>query len=225
MSSDYRNTRSAFENCEKQIFSRVGEFNIPQLAPVDVDMGNTKCIGFNFAKSEKHPEDKICHFYLDDYQFMRVWRDPDRYIPMLRRFKAVLTPDFSMYTDFPKAVQIFNRYRSQWLGAYWQSNGITVIPTICWSDEDSFEWCFDGIPKNSIISVSTVGCFSSKVSKVAWKRGYDECIKRLQPQKILLYGTAYEETEVDTNAPVEIVYVSNSNTDRFRVYSTVKRKA
>ena len=62
---------------------------------------------------------------------------------MFRRFRFVCTPDFSMYTDFPLALQINSHYRKHWLGAYWQSKGITVIPTIFWSDERSFEWCFD----------------------------------------------------------------------------------
>lgn len=220
----YKETRSAYENCEKEIFFGVGEYNIPELRSVDVDLSDLKCIGFNYAMGERKRADKIVHFYLDDYQFMRVWREADKYVPIMRQFKAVLTPDFSMYTNFPKAVQIFNRYRSQWLGAYWQERGVTVIPTICWSDKSSFEWCFDGIPTRSTISVSTVGCFNSARSRAAWKLGYDECINRLEPKKILLYGTPYEETQVDTNMPVEIVYVSNANTDRFRAIDMEKKK-
>lgn len=158
---NYREKRGAYLNCEKRIFSGTGAFDIPKMEPVNIGVEGHEVIGFNYAIGEKHPEDKICHFYLDDYQFERVWNDPDRYVSILKKFYAVLAPDFSLYLDFPKAVQIFNHYRKMWCAAYWQENGIAVIPTICWSDEASFEWCFDGIPKHSLISVSTVGGFGN----------------------------------------------------------------
>lgn len=75
------------------------------------------------------------HFFLDDYQFQRLWNTPDRYIESLQKFSCVLSPDFSLYTDYPTALQIYNHYRKHWIGAYLQLYGIEVIPTICWSDE------------------------------------------------------------------------------------------
>ena len=126
---NYRNTR-CYLNCEKHIFDGIGEFDSPVIEPFDMDIENVPLIGFNYAKTDKEPEKKIVHFYLDDYQFERVWNNPDIYLSVLQRFKAVLTPDFSMYTDFPKAVSIFNHYRKQWCGAYWQENDINVIPSI-----------------------------------------------------------------------------------------------
>lgn len=35
------------------------------------------------------------------------------------------------------------------------SKGIRVIPTVAWSDRGSFDFCFKGIPKGSIVAVST----------------------------------------------------------------------
>lgn len=57
-------------------------------------------------------------------------------IPMLQQFRYVLIPDFSLYTDFPKALQIWNHYRKHWIGAYMQLYGIDVIPTIAWNTEE-----------------------------------------------------------------------------------------
>lgn len=85
------------------------------IKPVDFD-GDTEFIPFNFAATSKDREKKSIHFFIDDYQFIRLWNDPDRYIPMLQQFQYVFTPDFSLYTDFPKAVQIFNHYRKHWIG-------------------------------------------------------------------------------------------------------------
>lgn len=204
---NYRETKNAYLNCEKKIFPGFGSFDTPEIKPVQVDVENTDLLGFNYAIGCKHPEDKICHFYLDDYQFERVWNDPDRYVPILKRFKAVLSPDFSMYADFPMAVQIFNQYRRQWCGAYWQENGINVIPTVCWSTPDSFGWCFDGIPENSLVCISTVGGFSSRQSKEAWLKGYHKALEVLHPSKILLFGKCFPEIEFDG----PMVVADNSN--------------
>ena len=214
---NYREKRGAYLNCEKQIFSGVGPFNIPMMESVQVDIEGTEVIGFNYAIGCKHPEDKICHFYLDDYQFERVWNDPDRYISILKRFKAVLAPDFSMYTDFPKAVQIFNHYRKQWCAAYWQEHGITVIPTICWSTPDSFEWCFDGIPKHSLVCVSTVGGFGNhENNKGAWLEGYEKCLEVLEPTEVMLFGNYYPEIR----SCGKMIVVKNANLERKKKLSS-----
>lgn len=177
------------------IFDGAGQFDIPQLTPTD----NTadSFIGFNFAKSCKEPEYKGVHFFIDDYQFKRLWRQPDTYLPLLYKFKCVCTPDFSTYTDFPKAIQIYNHYRKHWLGAYWQMHGIEVIPTISWSDEASFEWCFDGEPVGGVVAVSSVGTQMNSNAKKLFMAGYNEMIERLKPSKILFYGNIPEECNSD----------------------------
>lgn len=187
---NYREQR-AYLNCEKRIFAGAGKYDIPEIEPVDADLTDAELLGFNYALHEKNPENKILHFYLDDYQFERVWSSPDRYLDTLRRFKAVLTPDFSMYADFPQAVSMFNHYRKQWCGAYWQMNGVTVIPTVGWAEEPSFEWCFDGIPKHSLVSISNIGASKYKDAKGLFLKGWSKAIETLEPKKILLVGKKY----------------------------------
>lgn len=188
----YKEQRN-YENVQRMLFDGVGRYDIPEIEPTQFD--NAEFVGFNYAKSTKICEDKAVHFFLDDYQFNRVWTDPDKYIPMLQRFKYVLTPDFSLYTDFPKSLQIYNHYRKHWLGAYWQMHGINVIPTICWSDRDSFEWCFDGEPTQSVVAVSSVGTQNSKEKKQRFLDGYMGMARRLRPKQIIFYGEVPEECE------------------------------
>ena len=183
----YIESRNAYCNCEKRIYSGVGKYNIPEIVPQEFDLKDFEILGFNYVKGEKFPKDKIVHFYLDDYQFDRVWKDPNGYTDVLKPFKAVLAPDFSLYTDFPRAVQIYNHYRKHWLARYWQEHGIKVIPTICWSDEDSFEWCFDGEPKNAVISISVLGCNRDGQMKTDYWKGFNKAIEVLQPKTILLF--------------------------------------
>lgn len=219
---NYRNTRSSYLNCEKQIFDGVGNYQVPAIEPIDMDVENAQLIGFNYAKTEKHPEDKIVHFFLDDYQFIRVWYNPDIYLSVLQRFKAVLSPDFSTYTDFPRAVSIFNHYRKQWCGAYWQSYGINVIPTIGWSTDDSYEYCFDGIPHNSLICISTVGMSFDKEHRLKFLEGYYKALEVLTPKKILFYGKLYPELGVPFG--IEYSVAVNQNMQRLSDIRDEKRR-
>lgn len=182
-----------FENLEKYRFSILNRYGIPELMPENIDIHKIEWIPFNYAKTCKTPGNKGVHFYIDDYQFARLWNRPDEYISLLQKFAAVCTPDFSIYTDIPVAMQIYNHYRKHWLGLYWQMHGIHVVPTIGWSDEKSFDWCLDGEPTNSVISISSVGTQKNKKSEELFLKGCRESIKRLKPTQILWYGKLPEE--------------------------------
>lgn len=186
----YRSQKN-YENLQRMIFEGVGEYGIPQIEPTSYK--KSEFIPFNYAKSCKDRTGKGVHFFIDDYQFNRLWNTPDKYIDTLREFEYVMSPDFSTYTDFPKAIQIYNHYRKHWVGAYLQMYGIDVIPTISWSDEESFKWCFDGEPVGSVVAVSSVGCMNSRKRKDLFMAGYREMIDRLHPETIIFYGQIPEE--------------------------------
>lgn len=122
-----------------------GRYGIPAILPEKLP--DVKWTGFNYARRMKGKQPKTgVHFFVDDYQFRTVWENPVRYADVIQRFGAALTPDFSTYADMPQILQIWNHYRKHWLGAFWQSRGMVVIPTISWSTPESWEWCFDGEP-------------------------------------------------------------------------------
>ena len=161
------------ENIRKWNFFSKNKWNIPNIKGIEEFDENVQFIGFNYAKTcEKQQKTNFgVHFFLDDYQFERLWNRPDKYIQLLLKFKYVLSPDFSMYTDYPKAMQMWKHYQKHWLGAYMELFGIKVIPTIGWSDRDSFKWCFDGEPRNSIVAVSSIGTQKDKKSKQLFLNG------------------------------------------------------
>lgn len=186
----YRSQKN-YENLQRMIFEGVGEYGIPKIQATSYK--GSEFIPLNYAKSCKDKTGKGVHFFIDDYQFNRLWNAPDRYLDMLSDFTHVLSPDFSTYTDFPKAIQIYNHYRKHWVGAYLQMYGINVIPTISWSTPESFEWCFDGEPVGGVVAVSSVGCMNSKKRKELFMAGYREMIDRLHPETIIFYGQIPEE--------------------------------
>ena len=183
--------KQRYENLEKFMPDAVGKYDIPVIKANEVNFSDF--IGFNYANTAKDRTEKAVHFFLDDYQFARLWNRPRDYVNMLSQFACVLSPDFSLYSDFPAAMQIYNHYRKHWLAAYWQSFGIKVIPTVCWSDKSSFEWCFDGEPTGGTVAVSSVGTQNSKAAKAAFMLGYDAMLEKLSPSKIIFYGSVPEE--------------------------------
>lgn len=188
----YKDKRN-FDNAQKRIFKGVGKYEIPVIQPARYS--GCEWIGFNQAGAASQAERKRrhtqgVHFFLDDYQFQRVWLEIDRYIPMLLQYKYVMSPDFSLYRDFPKIQQIWNHYRKHWIAAYLQESGAQVIPTICWSVPESFTWCFDGEPEHSVVAISTVGTRKNKESSSLFNQGFQEMLKRLKPVEVLCYGSA-----------------------------------
>ena len=95
----------------------------------------------------------------------------------------------------PRPMQIWNHYRNQWMGAYWQSKGITVIPTVGWSDEQSFDFCFDGVPREATVTISTFGCWRDKIARDLFMKGYERMLEVLNPQMVLVYGTEKHKLE------------------------------
>ena len=177
-----------FENLSKYAFEGVGKYGIPEISKEKAENLPESWASFAAARAGKSPARVGIHFFLDDYRFRAVWNQPDRYIDLLRRFPAVLQPDFSLYTDMPRAMQIYNHYRKQWLAAYWQLCGLRVIPTICWSDQASYEWCFDGVPAGGCVAVSSVGTQKGKAEKQGFLDGYYAMLERLAPEAVLFYG-------------------------------------
>ena len=181
-----------------------GRYNMPTLEPVDY---TPKALtGFNYARTKADKADTI-HFFLDDYQFERVWSAPEVNGELLLNFEAVLTPDFSLYTNMPNAMKIWNIYRSRLLGQFWQYNGMTVIPTVSWSTPDSFTFAFDGLPANSTLAISTIGVHQNERAREIWNAGVDELITRLNPKRLIIYGKP-----IDRNyGNAELAHFANKN--------------
>lgn len=168
-------------------------------------------IGFNYALSSTNKEAGV-HFYVDDYQFERVWNEPEKYIEVLYPYDCVLTPDFSLYLDMPISMKIWNVFRSRLIGQMCQDAGLTVIPTVSWAEEATFEFCFDGLPEKSVLSVSTIGVKQSPEAMQIWKAGMDELIRQKRPRVLLVYGG---EVEYDYGN-IKVYYFANQVTERMK---------
>ena len=132
------------------------------------------------------------HFFIDDYRIEPLWRSIDKYIPKLKKYSAVLSPDFSLLTDMSVAQQIWNTYRSRLVASVLQRMGLTVIPTISWADARSFKFCFDGIEKGGFVAVSTVGTQKYENDRKLFSDGIKQMLTVLSPRAIIIYGNLPE---------------------------------
>ena len=176
-------------NIEKGFFKSTNKYGIPDIKKDEFEV--KELIPYRVDSNRNG----TAHFFLDDYRFKRCWRKPDSQIEELKKYDGVLSPDFSMYTNYPQAMQIWQVYRNRWCACYWQSLGIKVIPTISWSDEQSFKYCFLGVQKGSTVAIGTVGVLNDEYAKILFMQGFKEMLKQLEPKEILIYGNKLSELE------------------------------
>lgn len=148
-------------------------------------------IGFNEAMRTERRKAGV-HFFIDDYQFERLWNRPGDYIGRLKIFECVLSPDFSLLLDMPPPMKLWNTFRGRLLGQWLQDGGCRVIPTVSWAEPASFGYCFDGLPTQGTVAVSSLGVLNDPASLTAWHRGMDELLTRLEPTEIIFYGKCIE---------------------------------
>lgn len=120
-------------------------------------------------------------------------------------------PDFSRYTDMPLAMQIWNCYRKMWVSKYWQDAGLTVISTAGWGNELSYDFCFDGMPKHSLVAVSSLGTQNDKEAMKLFRKGYEKMQEVLEPTRIPFYGKIPEWLDEST-----VIHIPHARDQRFK---------
>ena len=178
----------------RNTFSSVGKLGIPLVKKQEISTNDIMLIACSDTKANDNEinKKKGVHFFVDDYRFSGIYDNPERSLKRYSQYAFLLTPDFSTYADMDLWRQIESVAKNRWVGAYWQSKGMIVIPTVSWSNARSFDFCFDGIEQGSTVAVGMIGC---KHSHTAFMRGYNEMLERLYPKKIIVFGTPFSEME------------------------------
>ena len=182
-------------------YEKDGKYSFPLLKKQKLELDNINLISYSDTRnneSEKNTN-KGVHFFIDDYRFEGIYNHPEKSLAKLKQYKFVCTPDFSIYSEMDKWRKIENVAKNRWVGAYWQEHGLIVIPTISWGKPSTFDYCFDGIEKGSIVAISTLGC---KKAKRDFLIGYEEMKKQINPAAIICFDTPFEEIKD------EVIYVN-----------------
>lgn len=173
-------------------FETEGKYNMPKIKGMKFKhLDKASLLGFNYATQPENmdtKENSFIHFFLPDHYIERVWDNLEYYEAIFRQYKGICQPDFSQYTNMPRAMQIWNNYRCMWVSAYYQSLGIHVLPCPRWSDEESYEYCFDGMPHNSCLCISNVGCVQNPHVRELFNLGFQETLNKLTPSQLIIYG-------------------------------------
>ncbi len=187
--SKYNNIRSGCKDVFRAFLVKNATYDGSLEMPCikSIDAVPNKLIVFSKAIRSKDFNGFV-HFFEDDVYFERIWNQPNKYLPILKRFDGVITPDFSLYRDMPLVMQEWNTYRSRAIGHWLQENGIPVIPNIRFADERSYSFCCDGIAKGGTIAIGSHGCVKVNIERIYFEKGLREIIKKLEPKRLVVYG-------------------------------------
>ena len=164
-----------------------GDFQIPILH--SSKLLPNKLIPFSRAMNTNDFEQWV-HFYEDDKNFIRVWNQTKKYLPILKKFYGVISPDFSVQRNMPLFMKLDSIAKGRVLGHWWQQNGIEVIPNVRFNGDSTYNFVFEGLDKNSNLAVGSLGCIKNKEERKYFVEGLRELIKRLQPKNLIVYGAA-----------------------------------
>lgn len=156
----------------------------------------------------------IVHFYENDRLFKRLFRDPDKYVPKLKQFKYVISPDLSQYIEMPYYRRYANNCENKAMAQYLQRQGVNIIANVTWSLPDSYEYCFAGIPCGTTIAINSNGVNAHRDSKYLWYKGYEEALRRLQPTRIIRYGQKMPDEREDISIYFENTYLRRMRNGR-----------
>ena len=187
-SYDFRNNKLFLRNN----YPCAGKYQFSLIRKQNLDLSDVQLISISNTKSNDTEVNrkKGVHFFVDDYKFESAYTHPERTLAKISQYAFACTPDFSMYANMHICRQIESVSHSIWCGAFWQDQGMVVIPTINWSTPESYDFCFDAIETGSIVAIGMIGC---KRSKEAFLKGYNEMLRRIDPSAIICFGSPFKE--------------------------------
>jgi len=150
------------------------------------------------AEGADYHVDAFVHFYIDDQKFdgpqSGIWIKPYEALEIIRHFSGAITPDFSTNADFPDPIKRNNTYRMRAFGRWLSVNGVPVINNVRWGTEETWDYCFDGIPIDSVVAIGTIASGIHKLeNRPDFEEGLFKMVELLKPHTILVYGSANYE--------------------------------
>lgn len=183
-----------------------GTFQMPVVKPILCDIPK-RIVAFYRTTTGKY-RNAVPHFYTDDKHLEGLWTYPNKFVSsILSRDSLIIGPDFSVYAEMVFAQKLWNIFRNKLLVAWWQFNGIDVIPNISWMN-DNYECSFEGWPKESVVAVNSTGVGNSERCKTMWIEGYNKMIDYLHPIHIVRYGAK----QIGENEAISTYYPNDNLT-------------
>lgn len=129
---------------------------------------------------------------LDDPTIENFWRRMDSYMSVLHRAAGVISTDYSMLPEMLPDQRNWNCAKNRITAYYLEKSGVPTIPVATWCSADDFDWCFDGLPEDSTIAISTNGCLSTPQGVKTLFEGAAELERQKQPWLVVICGREVE---------------------------------
>lgn len=103
-------------------FTTAGKYEMPLIKKQEIDLDEIDLC--NYTKTKLQDEDnkhKTIHFFTYDWLFENVYEKPELAMEKLSQYYAILSPEFSLYWDMPRALQIYSTFKNRWCGAFFQN--------------------------------------------------------------------------------------------------------
>ena len=168
----------------------VGPMGIPQMMECPAPDIPSRLVPFDRAAAELRNgrSHGYVHFFIKDSLFNGIVDNLASAIPILSSFDGILTPDFSLERPSVNCLNACSVFYSRAVGFQCQRHNIPVIPTVRWSDEASFSYCFDGLVHGGIVAVGTYGVCKSHKQQDFFLTGLTKMIETVSPSTVLVYG-------------------------------------
>ncbi len=153
--------------------------------------------------------DAYINWYIDDYKFDSprirtasneinkyncIWNYYDCAWDVIKHFAGIITPDYSTYQDFPEPIKTFSTYKMRTFGFWIGNKGKQVVNNVRWGTEETYDYCFNGIPVDSVVAIGTVGGGPRLLKyRENFENGFYRMIDVLHPKVIIVYGSANAE--------------------------------
>ena len=152
----------------------------------------TSLIPFDKARAAKEKHGYL-HFYIHDCKYGDFLTNTRKYDGIVSQYDGIITPDPTITIGMPHCIQATSTYMNRAIGYYEQCRGISVISNVRWGDSTTFDFCFLGIPKQSVVAISTHGAIAKDKSnqnllRRIFKDGLRKMLEVLEPTDVLVYG-------------------------------------
>ena len=167
-------------------FPKTGKYGFPQLAQTNYLPEGT-VYPFNYLKSTVKKARYWYHCFTSEKNFNRLYTNFRDYVEFLQGVRGIISADFDMYRNYPEEFLINNCRANRIVDYALQQEGIPMIPTAGFAGESSWEWCFDGLPLNSTVAITT-NTLRDKEAHRLFVGGVNTMIAKIQPTAIVVCG-------------------------------------
>ncbi len=174
-----------------------GEADIPCMIKFNNIIVPKRLVPFSARKRAKD-RNVFFHCFIHDFQFSNLITETKKHIADFAGFGEIICPDPTITVGGSKTINQAQIYFSRAVGFYLQKNGVFAIPCVRWGDASTYDYCFLGVPKNYIVSISTHGCImpckeNSNELRNIFVSGLPVMLKDLAPKYVVVYGRMPED--------------------------------